>query len=267
MIMLEVCVDSLQSAINAIHGGADELEVCSSLSEGGLTPAPGLVIEIQKMNSNIACKKVIHKTCSQCSCPSLLKKPKVNVMIRCRTGSDFCYTEEEMDTMLSDIEFYKTLHVDKFVFGALTADQEIDEQNCVKILQAAHPIPVTFHRAFDICSDPHSALAKIVHLGFIRLLSSGQKSSAGDMNAIKLLRNLITIYGDKIEIMPGAGVNADNAKEFVNIGCKIIHSSCKRIEQLPSVKNHLTMGTTSSEYIYITDVNIVRRLKEVLSYL
>ncbi|CAH2054391.1 unnamed protein product, partial [Iphiclides podalirius] len=81
--MLEVCIDSLESAVNAIHGGADELEVCSSLSQGGLTPSPGLVREIIKMVDNIGCKKSIYKTCLQCSCQSLIKEPKVNVMIRC----------------------------------------------------------------------------------------------------------------------------------------------------------------------------------------
>ncbi|XP_068619717.1 PF03932 family protein CutC isoform X2 [Battus philenor] len=237
---LEVCIDSLESAINAIHGGADELEICSSLSEGGLTPSPGLVKEILKLG------------------------PKVNVMIRCRAGSDFCYTIEEMDTMLSDIEYYKSLNVDRFVFGALTSILEIDEESCLKVIQTAHPIPVTFHRAFDICKNPYDSIEKIINLGFNRLLTSGQQHSAGDVEAIKLLQGLVLGFGNKIEIMPGAGVNSDNVKVFLNIGCRIIHSSCKSLKQLTHIDNNLSMGMAPCENMYYTNENIVKKLKEVL---
>ncbi|KPJ03510.1 Copper homeostasis protein cutC-like [Papilio xuthus] len=236
--MLEVCIDSLESAINAVHGGADELEVCSSLPEGGLTPSPGLVKEILKM------------------------RPKINIMIRCRGGSDFCYTSEEIDTMLSDIEYYKTLNIDRFVFGALKA-LEIDEEYCQKVINAANPIPVTFHRAFDICLNPNIAIEKIIKLGFTRLLTSGQEISADDPKAINLLQKLLCINKCRIEIMPGAGVNADNVKDFINIGCKIVHSSCKRSKEI-NIGNNLSMGTATTQYIYYTDKNIVRRTKEVL---
>ncbi|XP_045538202.1 copper homeostasis protein cutC homolog [Papilio machaon] len=237
--MLEVCIDSLESAINAIHGGADELEVCSSLPEGGLTPSPGLVKEILKM------------------------RPKVNIMIRCRSGSDFCYTTEEMDTMLSDIEYYKTLNINRFVFGALKVTLQVDEENCQKVITAANPIPVTFHRAFDLCINPSFALDRISKLGFTRLLTSGQQMSAGDPKAINLLQKLLSKNEGKIEIMPGAGVNADNAKDFINIGCKIVHSSCKQSKKI-NIGNNLSMGTSSTQYIYYTDEKIVRRTKEVL---
>ncbi|KAG6457508.1 hypothetical protein O3G_MSEX010342 [Manduca sexta] len=185
-------------------------------------------------------------------------------MIRCRTGSDFCYTEQEMDTMLSDIEIIKQMGVDRFVFGALTDKQDIDEYNCKKVIEKAYPIPVTFHRAFDICNDPIIAINKIISLGFNRLLTSGQRPSASDDEAMKLIKSLLE-YNKAIEIMPGAGVNINNAKSFIDMGCKIIHSSCKVIKYLPRIKNNLCMGTNESESIFISDENIVRKTKETIS--
>ncbi|XP_046972371.1 copper homeostasis protein cutC homolog [Vanessa cardui] len=232
---LEVCIDSLESARNAINGGADELEVCSSLVEGGLTPTPGLVKEIMRMI------------------------PKVNVMIRCRGGSDFCYTPDEMETMLADIEVYKEFGVDRFVFGALTKEQEIDKVNCVKVVNNAHPIPVTFHRAFDLCKEPKVAVEDIISLGFKRILTSGQQPSAADELALQLLDLLLKNYNDKIEIMPGAGINCDNATLFFKSGFSIIHSSCKRIKRLPEVGD-LNMGGNE---MYVTDENIVKQIKKI----
>lgn len=252
MKMLEVCIDSLESAINAIQGGADELEVCSSLVEGGLTPSAGLVKEIIKRVNNCKTKKE--------------ERPKVNVMIRCRGGSDFCYTKEEMATMLADIECLKDFGVHRFVFGALTTEQNVDEDNCSAVLGAAFPIPVTFHRAFDICQDPKIAIQKIIELGFNRVLTSGQRALASDVEATKLIASLVDCYGDKIEIMPGAGINAENAKSFINLGCKIVHSSCKRLKVLPKLENRVSMGSADSELIYVSDVEIVKKTKHAINY-
>ncbi|XP_050355187.1 copper homeostasis protein cutC homolog [Nymphalis io] len=248
-LKLEVCIDSLESARNAIQGGADELEVCSSLAEGGLTPSPGLVKEILRL--------VINKP----ETPRNNKKPKVNVMIRCRGGSDFCYTNNEMETMLADIEIYGVFGVDRFVFGALTKEQEIDKENCMKVLNKARPIPVTFHRAFDLCKQPKVAINDIIGLGFNRILTSGQKPSAADETALQLLDFLFKKYNDKIEIMPGAGVNCDNVTLFVKSGFSIIHSSCKKIKQLPDVGGDLNMG---SNKMYVTDENIVKKIKQYM---
>ncbi|XP_021207110.1 copper homeostasis protein cutC homolog isoform X1 [Bombyx mori] len=260
--MLEVCIDSLESAINAIYGGADELEVCSSLTEGGLTPSPGLVSQIASVVNNIKNGRLIHKSCSQYSYgKKTLKVPKVNVMIRCRTGSDFCYNDFEMDTMLSDIDHFKQFEIDRFVFGALTDSQEIDEKNCKKIIERASPTPVTFHRAFDVCKEPNATVTKIINLGFNRLLTSGQRCTAADSEALVLIRTLLESFSDKIEIMPGAGVNVDNAKLFIDMGCKILHSSCKITKYLNKAGNNLRMGEGDSEFIYVTDENIVKEMK------
>ncbi|XP_026497555.2 copper homeostasis protein cutC homolog [Vanessa tameamea] len=245
---LEICIDSLESARNAIKGGADELEVCSSLAEGGLTPSPGLVKEILRLVKNQVENLMNHEI------------PKVNVMIRCRGGSDFCYTTNEMETMLADIEVYKDFGVDRFVFGALTKEQEIDKVHCVKVLKNAHPIPVTFHRAFDLCKEPKVAIKDIINLGFKRILTSGQQPSAADEPALELLDFLLKNYNDKIEIMPGAGINCDNAMLFFKSGFSIIHSSCKKIKRLPDVGGDLNMG---SNEMYVTDENIVKQIKNI----
>ncbi|XP_063832606.1 PF03932 family protein CutC isoform X1 [Ostrinia nubilalis] len=265
--MLEVCVDSLESALNAVHGGAEELEVCSSLTEGGLTSSAGLVKEILDVVNKIGTGRV-YKTCPECcSCLKLVKvkKPKVNVMIRCRTGSDFCYSEQEMDTMLADVDVFKQISVDRFVFGALTNTQDIDVVNNAKVVASAKPTPVTFHRAYDVCKDPLKAVEKIIELGFNRLLTSGQRSSAGEIEAIELITSIIASFADKIQVMPGAGVTVSNAKTFIDLGCKIVHSSCKRVRVLPKIETNLSMGTSDSECIYITDENVVRKMKDVLN--
>lgn len=182
-------------------------------------------------------------------------------MIRCRGGSDFCYTDQEMNTMLADIEVYKTFGVDRFVFGALTDKQEVDMTKCAKIIEKAKPTPVTFHRAFDLCTDYEKAIENIIELGFNRLLSSGKEISADNSKAIDVLTSLLINYGDKIEIMPGAGISCNNAHIFVDIGFKIIHSSCKMTRRLPEVDD-LCMG---SNLVYISDENIVCELKKIIN--
>ncbi|CAH0402483.1 unnamed protein product [Chilo suppressalis] len=263
--MLEVCIDSLESALNAIHGGADELELCSSLAEGGLTPSVGLVKEVTSVVSRIGTGSTIYQTCRKhCVCQALMKKPKINVMIRCRTGSDFCYTSQEMDTMLADVDILKQMKVDRFVFGALTETQDVDEAKCAIIVAMAKPIPLTFHRAYDVTKDPVVSINKIIQLGFGRLLTSGQRKSADNAEAIELIKSLQDSLGDQIVIMPGAGVNSENAKLFVDLGCKIVHSSCKAMKVLPKIENHLNMGTGESECFYVTDENVVKKTKQAL---
>ncbi|KAI8437553.1 hypothetical protein MSG28_011851 [Choristoneura fumiferana] len=218
-IMLEVCIDSLQSAINAIHGGADELELCSSLAEGGLTPSVGLVKHVM------------------------------------------CLVNTEMSTMLADVAIFKAMGVDRLVFGALTDVQEIDEAKCTLAVLAAYPLPLTFHRAFDICKNPIFSIEKIIKLGFSRVLTSGQRSSVEDQLAFKCISDLMGLYKDRIEIMPGAGINIDNVGKYIELGCPIVHSSCKAVRNLPRIENNLCMGTGTTESISYTDEKNVIKLQ------
>ncbi|XP_022114774.1 copper homeostasis protein CutC [Pieris rapae] len=254
---LEVCVDSLESAINAIDGGADELEICSSLTEGGLTPSLGLVneiIEVFKFKGICSNSGDSHQTANQ--------HAKLNIMIRCRGGSDFCYNHMEMKTMLADIRYFKKMQINRFVFGALTDNQELDIQNCSLMILEASPIPVTFHRAFDLCNNPFDAMEKIIQLGFDRVLTSGQRITAIDNDALKLIEELNKKFGTEIEIMPGSGVNLDNVTKFIEIGCKIVHSSCKVKKNIIKVKRDLCMGCSS---VYVTDGRIVKSMVEKIN--
>ncbi|CAG4959725.1 unnamed protein product [Colias eurytheme] len=257
---LEVCIDSLESAVNAINGGASELEVCSSLAEGGLTPSPGLVLEILNIVNKI---RTSRKNCEETKDGGNENILKVNIMIRCRGGSDFNYSESEMATMLADVRHYKEMSVDSFVFGALNETRGIDKENCSRIIAEAHPIPVTFHRAFDLCSEPiNVAIKEIIRLGFKRLLTSGQKQTVADEDALKLINHLQFKYGDEIEIMPGSGVTIDNVKKFIDMGCKFVHSSCKVVNKFDELENDLGMGSGKR---YVTSEDVVRSMVQIIS--
>ncbi|MBO5984052.1 MAG: copper homeostasis protein CutC, partial [Rikenellaceae bacterium] len=131
----------------------------------------------------------------------------INVLIRPREGG-FCFTEDEITTMCRDIEFCRKTGVHGVVIGALTHDGEIDIEACKRMIEAAGELSITFHRAFDVCRDPHKALEQIISLGCDRLLTSGQKPSAE--RGTELLAELVKQAAERIIIMPGAGINPQN---------------------------------------------------------
>lgn len=188
--------------------------------------------------------------------------PKVNVMLRCRSGSDFFYNDMEIDTMLADLEVFKQLNVDGFVFGALTRTQNIDKESCTKIVDRAASIPVTFHRAFDLCKEPLNSLDDIMNVGFNRLLTSGQKATADNPEAMALIKDLILKANGRMDIMAGSGVNLDNAASFISLGCNSVHSSCKKLVPKLMVNSNLSLGTCESEYLIVSDEKHVKKLKE-----
>ncbi|XP_066598538.1 copper homeostasis protein cutC homolog [Prorops nasuta] len=237
MVQLEVCVDSIESARNAIEGGASRLEVCSALSEGGLTPTLGLI----KMIKTIARGKPIY------------------AMIRAR-GGNFIYSAEEVDVMLYDLKYLKDLGVDGFVFGALTQDYQVDTCICQQIVKAANPLPVTFHRAFDMVSDPFKSLELIINLSFKRILTSGQKQSAHE--GMDLIASLVKKFGDRIIIMPGAGVTHENISKIIDFtGAREIHASAKTRKILISDStNQINTGYTEDTN-FVTCTNLVSQMK------
>lgn len=204
---LEICVDNVDSAIEAQNAGADRIELCNNLIEGGTTPGYGTVVSARN-NLSIA----------------------LNVLIRPRAG-DFLYTDLEYDTMRRDIEMCGETGVDGIVLGILRANGSIDLERTAKLIEFAHPMSATFHRAFDMCSDPIKGLENIIDSGADRLLTSGQKGSAYD--GADLIRQLVNMAVNRIIIMPGSGINIKNiahlatatgAKEFHLTGRKIIDS-------------------------------------------
>ena len=204
---LEICVDSLESAMNAQSAGADRIELCDNLAEGGTTPSYG-TIAAAIVNLNIG----------------------VHVLIRPR-GGDFLYSRQEFEIMLSDIAICKKLAADGIVTGLLNADGTIDVERTKYLVEAAAPMNVTFHRAFDLCSDPVKGLEDVIMTGAARILTSGQKGFA--FEGTELINRLVNMAGERIVIMPGSGLDESNiamiaeltgAKEFHLTGRKSVES-------------------------------------------
>ena len=198
-MILEVCANSYESAINAETGGADRIELCEYLSVGGLTP------------NFVLAKKVISK----------LNIP-VFILIRPRDG-DFNYSNEEFEQIKKDIIFFKDLGCKGIVSGILTKDKNIDVIRTRELIELSRPLEFTFHRAFDEVLNPIDGLHKLIEIKTNRLLTSGQKSTA--ILGIELIKKLINISDKKIIIMPGSGINLDNIIGFKKIESKEIHGS------------------------------------------
>jgi copper homeostasis protein len=206
--LIEICVDSVESAVYAQEAGADRIELCNSLSDGGTTPSSG-VISSARENLSI----------------------DLNVIIRPR-GGDFLYSDPEYDIMRRDIEICGEYGINGIVIGILRTDGEIDIERTAKLIELAQPMTTTFHRAFDMCSDPMRGLQDVISSGAIRLLTSGQKNTAAE--GTDLIKKLIEKAASKIIIMPGSGIDELNiekialstgAKEFHLSGRKLIESS------------------------------------------
>lgn len=246
-IKLEICVDSLVSALEAQKGGADRIELCDCLAAGGTTPSAGL-IKIVREYINI----------------------DIYVMIRPRSG-DFCYTDLEFQVMKENIRFAKEYGMDGVVFGILTSEGYVDTERTKELIQIAKPMGITFHRAFDMAKSPEKTLEELIGLGVDRILTSGQKNSAYE--GIQLIKNLVEKSNNKISIMAGSGVNSENVEDIINkTAVKEIHLSAKkRFKSKMSYRNeNVNMGITEniSEYEnYYTDSNIVKGIKEQMSKL
>ena len=199
---IEVCIDNIESLNTAIKAGAQRIELCSSLAQGGLTPSAGFA----------------EQAIRQSSIP-------IYPIIRHRAG-DFVFDQAEIDIMAADIRMMKKLGAPGVVVGALNADGEINEEALAAFMDAAEGIEVTFHRAFDMSSDSEKSLEVLIKHGCHRLLTSGQQATAE--KGIETIRKLQKQAAGRIVIMPGAGVNADNAARIVeNTGVSEIHLSGK----------------------------------------
>jgi len=198
-MIVEVCANSYESAINAEVGGANRIELCKDLHLDGITPDDEVVI------------KTLNK----------LKIP-VFILIRPRSG-DFIYNDEEFKLMKSDIIKFKKLGCNGIVSGVLKKDNTIDLERTKELIELSRPLEFTFHRAFDKIIDPIKGLEELIEIGADRILTSGQEDSA--IKGIKLIEKIIEIATDRIAIMPGSGVKSDNIKEFIAIGANEIHGS------------------------------------------
>ena len=199
--IIEICANSAQSCVEAEAGGAKRVELCAGIPEGGTTPSYGEIRTAQALTSSV----------------------DINVIIRPR-GGDFLYTPAEIRSMLLDIELCKQLKVHGVVFGCLTKEGDIDVPLMRRLIEAARPLSVTCHRAFDVCRDPFAALEQLIELGCDRILTSGQQSDA--VKGIPLIAELVKRAAGRIIIMPGCGVRESNiARIEAETGAKEFHTS------------------------------------------
>jgi copper homeostasis protein len=197
---VEICVDSVESAIASASGGAERLELCSALSEGGITPSSGLIREVRS------------------AVPIQLF-----VIVRPR-GGNFVYSESELCVMRKDILTVKSLGVDGIVLGILTRDDEIDRAHTRELIQLARPLQVTFHRAFDVCRNMDRALEDVIASGADRLLTSGGKTDA--MSGLGAIAAFQQKAGHRIRIMAGGGIRVSNVRNIVlQTGVREVHTS------------------------------------------
>jgi copper homeostasis protein len=217
---LEVCSFSLQSCLTAQEAGASRIELCGGMAEGGTTPSAGLI-------------KLVRQ---QLSIP-------IYVMIRPR-GGDFLYSDTELAVMREDIEQAKALGADGIVLGLLNADGTVDETTTKALVGLANPLPVTFHRAFDMTRDPAEALEAVIRTGAVRILTSGQRPTAEA--GANLLKQLVEQANKRIEIMAGAGVSANNAYMLVQTGVDALHMSGSQRTESPMEHRHSSVSMASA---------------------
>lgn len=197
-VLFEACVGSVDSALAAEQGGADRVELCANLLEGGTTPSAGSL--------RLARERL--------SIP-------ISAMIRPR-GGDFCYSEVELEVMRRDIDLCQEIGVDGVVLGLLRDDGAIDRERTAELIARARPLKVVFHRAFDVCRDPIEGLETLIELGLDRLLTSGQEPSV--LEGLELIVELIERAGDRITVMPGAGFTERNIQKIVaQCGAREVH--------------------------------------------
>jgi len=189
-VTVEVCVDSVESAIAAERGGADRVELCDNLMEGGTTPSAG-AIELARKNLNI----------------------KLHVIIRPR-GGDFYFSDIEFEVMKRDIKTAKELGADGVVIGLLNKDGDVDVERTYALIELARPLSVTFHRAFDMTPNPFVSLETLISSGVDRILTSGQEASV--LEGLDLITELVHRANSRIVIMPGGGLNERNISKVVN---------------------------------------------------
>jgi len=240
-IILEVCANSVASALAAQDGGASRVELCDNLHEGGTTPSFGQIL---------MARKLLHI--------------KLYVLIRPRSG-DFLYDDTEFEIMQADIRNCVEAGCDGIVTGILKADGTIDKERNLELVRLAKQwgLGVTFHRAFDMCANLYLAMESIIELGFERILTSGGKSTA--MEGASVIAHLVEKAAGRISIMPGGGISENNVADLVHYtGVSEVHASA-RINipgKMQYQNDHIIMGDNKGdEYAFDqTDLNRVQQL-------
>ena len=198
MILVEAAVETLESSFAAERAGADRIELCDNLSEGGTTPDGGLVAAIVER----------------------IRLP-VFVLIRPRAG-DFVYSKSEFDVMIRDIERTRTMGIAGIVTGALDVDGHVDVKRTRTLVKAAGGLPVTFHRAIDSSANLAVALEEAIEAGASRVLTSGGAPTASA--GLDIIGALVLQAGERISIVAGGGIREHNAREVIaRTGVREVH--------------------------------------------
>jgi copper homeostasis protein len=237
---LEVIGFNISSCIKAQLYGAHRIELCDNPSEGGTTPSAGFIEGARKK-----------------------LQIELNVMIRPR-GGDFLYTDEEFEIMKKDVMICKQSGCDGIVTGMLTADGEVNKRQLSKIVEAAYPLSVTFHRAFDHAMNPFQAMEEIIAAGCSTILTSGQMPDA--MEGATLIEQLVRQADDRIIIMPGSGVRASNIRSLATkTRAREFHSSARK--QVESRMNYFNPNMKEIHSAYGVDKLEVRTMVDELNHL
>ena len=239
--VLEIATSDFETTRCAVEGGADRIELCANLNEGGTTPSYG--------------------TISQC-------REKFDVLlypiIRPR-GGDFLYTNEEYEIMLHDVKLCKQSGCDGIVIGLLNQDGTIDIKKTAALVDIAYPMGVTFHRAFDRCRNAFEALEQLVQIGCERILTSGQQPTVNE--GMELIAELNKLADHRIVIMPGSAVRKENIKLLAEkTGCKEFHSSLRNKEKSKMNFIHPAFENSAESYMNNSiDPLEVGALKKILN--
>lgn len=238
--IIEIATSDFETTKSAVEGGADRIELCANLAEGGTTPSYGTILQ-----------------CREDFAVQLFP------IIRPR-GGDFLYTEEEYCIMLKEVKLCRQLGCDGVVIGLLNSDGSIDKKRTAALVEAAYPLGVTFHRAFDRCSNPFEAVEQLVEMGCERILTSGQKPAAPD--GMELIAELNRMSGNRIIIMPGSGVRKENIKMLAEkTGCTEFHSSLRGKEKSNMEFIHPAFEGSAESYMNnAIDINDVKDLRDAL---
>ena len=221
--LIEIATSDFLTTKSAVEGGADRIELCANLAEGGTTPSYAHI-----------------KKCREAFDIALFP------IIRPR-GGDFLYTKDEFEIMKNDIKLSKELGCEGIVIGLLNMDGTIDMTRTSELIELAYPLEVTFHRAFDRCKDPFIALEELIEIGCQRILTSGQKPTVSE--GVDLIAELNKKADDRIIILPGSGVRKDNIKMLAEkTGCIEFHSSLRGKAKSPMQFIHPAFADSAESY-------------------
>jgi copper homeostasis protein len=238
--ILEIATSDFATTKAAVEGGADRVELCANLNEGGTTPSYGTIYQ---------CREIF----------DILLYP----IIRPR-GGDFLYTDDEYEIMLHDVKLFKQSGCDGVVIGLLNTNGTVDLKRTAALIEVAYPMGVTFHRAFDRCLDPFESMEQLIQIGCERILTSGQEATVNE--GVGLISELNKAADHRIIIMPGSGVRKENIKTLTTkTGCTEFHSSLRSKVKSKMEFIHPAFENSAESYMNNSiDPASVRELKNIL---